>query len=318
MDIRYEHLSGHPKVFRCMTGLWLRQFDKLVRELRPLYEAAEKKRLERSGRKRAVGGGHPFTLDYRNQVLACVVWLRLYPTNEVLGYLFGVSDSSMSRLVQRMAPLLEQAGQDTMRLPDPGRKHRRQLDELLRETPELALLVDSFEQRVQRPQVRPVPVGEQPDRRTAAGYYSGKKKQHTLKCQVAVDERTGCVVDVAESVPGRTADLTLLKQSGLLNRLPPGVGALGDLAYVSMAKLHPQGLAATPRRKPRGRERPPEDKRFNQAFSRRRVTVEHTIGRMRHFQSLAQMDRHHRKNHTQRTRAVAGLVNRHIRDGLLC
>ena len=116
----------------------------------------------------------------------------------------------------------------------------------------------------------------------------------------------------------RTADLTLLKQSDLLQRLPPGVGALGDLAYVSMAKLHPQGLAATPRRKPRSRERPPEDKHFNQAFSRRRVLVEHTIGRMRRFQSLSQMDRHHRKNHSQRTRAVAGLVNRHMRANLPC
>lgn len=69
-----------------------------------------------------------------------------------------------------------------------------------------------------------------PDERD--GYYSGKKKQHTLKSQVAVDEDTGAVVDISESVPGPTADLTLLKESGLMGRLPPGVGALGDLAYV--------------------------------------------------------------------------------------
>ena len=41
-----------------------------------------------------------------------------------------------------------------MRLPDPGRKQRRQLDDLLKETPELAVVIDSFEQRVQRPRTR--------------------------------------------------------------------------------------------------------------------------------------------------------------------
>ena len=47
-------------------------------------------------------------------------------------------------------------------------------------------------------------------------YYSGKKKQHTLKSQIAVDELTGEIVDAAESVPGPTADITLLEQSALL------------------------------------------------------------------------------------------------------
>jgi hypothetical protein len=140
-------------------------------------------------------------------------------------------------------------------------------------------------------------------------YYSGKKKQHTHKTQVAVDETTGRIVDVSATVRGPVADLTLLKASGLLDRLPSGVGGLGDLAYVGMAGLHPQGLGATPRRKPRGRPRPPADVVYNQAFARRRVVVEHMIGRLRCFQALTQRDRHHRR-HTGRVCAVAGLVNR--------
>ena len=76
--------------------------------------------------------------------------MRQYSTNEVLGFLFGVSDSTVSRLVNRIVPLLEESGKDTMRMPDPGRKHRKELDRLLKETPELALIIDTFEQRVQR------------------------------------------------------------------------------------------------------------------------------------------------------------------------
>lgn len=132
-----------------------------------------------------------------------------------------------------------------------------------------------------------------------------------------MDDQSGLIVDVAASVPGPSADLTVLKESGLLARLPAGVGALGDLAYVGLAKLLPPGLGATPRRKPRSQPRPPEEVRYNQAFAGRRVTVEHTIGRLRHYEALRQMDRHHRQNHTMaRVVAVAGLVNRQMRARL--
>src|SRR5262245_12430373 len=102
-----------------------------------------------------------------------------------------------------------------MRMPDPGRKHRKELDALLKETPELAVIIDTFEQRVQRCK----------DRKDADAHYSGKKRQHTLKAQVAVDEDDRTVCDVGESVVGPTADVTLLKQSGVLERLGEGVGA---------------------------------------------------------------------------------------------
>lgn len=121
---------------------------------------------------------------------------------------------------------------------------------------------------------------------------------------------------MAESVPGPTADLTVLKQSELLARLPAGVGALGDLAYLGIDKLHPQGLGATPRRKPRGKPRPAEDIAYNTAFSRRRIIVEHSIGRLRRYEALSQTDRHHRRYHTARVVAVAGLVNRQMRHRL--
>ncbi len=301
MILRYVHLSRHRAVFLSLTGLRVPEFDALVADLRPAHAASEQDRLAGPGRRRAIGAGHPFGLRPRDQVLLTVVWLRQYPVHEVLGYLFGVSDTTAGRTLARWLPLLEAAGRDTMRLPDPGRKRRRHLDALLADTPDLAVLIDTFEQHVQRPR----------DRDAADALYSGKKKQHTLKSQVAIDEITGEVADVAASVPGPTADITLVEQSGLLDRLPPGAGAPGDLAYVGLDKLHPQGAA--PRRKPRGRDRPPEDIADNRAFAQRRIAVEHTIRQLRSYQALSQTDRHHRRHHPARVRAVAGLVNRRLR-----
>lgn len=308
MICRYDQLRQHPTVFLKMTGLRLNEFEQLLTDMLPPMIEADRLRLLRAERQRVAGAGRHPDLARTNQLLLTIIWLRQYPTNEVLGYLFGVSDSTASRILARVVPLLEAAGKDSMRMPDPGRKRRKTLDTLLQETPELAVIIDSFEQRIQRPR----------ERQTADRYYSGKKKQHTLKSQVAVNEETGEICDVSDSVAGPTADITLLKESRLLSRLPEGVGGIGDLAYIGIAEEHPQHLGATARRKPRGKDRPPEDIAFNRAFAKRRIKVEHTIDRMRRYQCLNQTDRHHRCNHSARTRAVAGLVNRQIRSRLPC
>src|SRR5262245_28222165 len=296
MIARLANLRKSPSVFRHLTGVTVGVFDELAGVVVPAVEAARRRALDRPGRRRAVGGGDTFDLPVADQVLLAVIWLRQYPTNEVLGFLFGVSDSTASRAIARCLPALERAGRDTMRMPDPGRGRRKRLPALLADTPGLAVGVDSVEQRTQRP------------KRKQRAYYSGKTKAHTLKSQVAVDEESGRFVDVSDSVPGRWADIKLLKRSRLLGRLPAGVGALGDLGYVGIDGLHEAG--ACPRRKPRGKARPPEDARYNRAFSRRRVVVEHGIGRLRRFRAVAHVNRHRRKGHAARVRAIAGLVNR--------
>jgi DDE superfamily endonuclease len=298
MMLRLSRLRDFPSIFRNLTGLTVAAFDQVLDDLRPAFAADHRRRLDRPDRQRAIGGGDDFDLPPDDQFLLTIFWLRHYPTQETLGFLFGVSDSTAKRAIDRCLPLLEAAGRDTMRLPDPGRGRRKNLSTLLKDTPDVAVIIDTFEQAVQRP------------KRRQKRFYSGKKKRHTLKSQVAVDEETGQVVDVADSVPGPTADITVLKESKLLKRLPKGVGGLGDLAYVGIADLHPEGLGATARRKPRGQPRSLADRRYNKAFSRRRIVVEHGIGRLRRFQALTQTDRHFRKGHTARVRAVAGLVNR--------
>jgi hypothetical protein len=308
MLLRYANLVKYPRVFRALTGLTPPEFDELVSDLEPRWAEAEVARLSRPNRQRDIGAGHPFELEAREQMLLTVVWLRQYPTHVVLGFLFGVSEPTVSRAIQRVLPLLAASGRDTMQMPDPGKKRRRTLDQLLEDTPELTVVIDTFEQRVQRPA----------ECSAADTFYSGKKKQHTLKSQVAVDEETGHIVDIADSVEGPTADIKLLEKSALLERLPEGVGAIGDLAYVGIDKLHPTGLAAAPRRKPRGQPRPSEDSVYNRAFARRRIVVEHSIGRLRRYQSLSQTDRNHRQDHAARVRAVAGLVNRQLDRWVPC
>src|SRR5258708_12714891 len=131
MILRLANLHLHPRVFRAVTGLTLREFSALWGDVAPLYHAAEAARHARPHRQRAPGAGHPFELAPRDQLLLTLVWLRIYPTHEVLGFLFGVSASTVSRLKTRWLPLLAQPGPDDMRRVDHGRKHPRSLDEFL-------------------------------------------------------------------------------------------------------------------------------------------------------------------------------------------
>lgn len=73
MRIRYEQLKLHPNVLHSLTGLRPAEFEILVRDVRPLFASAERKRLllkhPAQQRKRDVGGGHPFALLLQEQIL---------------------------------------------------------------------------------------------------------------------------------------------------------------------------------------------------------------------------------------------------------
>ena len=151
MTLRREHLGRHPAAFWLMTGLEVGAFDGLLPALLAAFHAERRRRLDRPGRRRAVGGGDYFDLAVADQFLLTLVWLRHHPTQECLGELFGVSDSTALRAVRRCLPLLEAAGQDGTRRPDPGRGKRRGLPALLKVVPELAVIVDAFEERTRPP-----------------------------------------------------------------------------------------------------------------------------------------------------------------------
>lgn len=166
--MKYEYLKTHPKIFLRATGLHLSEFDALYADVEAAFLLAESERLSRTNRQRAIGGGLSPDLEARDQILLTVVWLRLYPVHDLLGYFFGISQPTVGRYIGRVLPVLEAAGRDTMRLPDPGRKRRKQWPELLKDIPELGIIIDSFEQKVQKPR----------QQTEADSYYSKKKNPY--------------------------------------------------------------------------------------------------------------------------------------------
>src|SRR5436190_18121055 len=109
MIARLDSLKAHPSVFRHLTGLTVPAFDAPAADVVPAVEVAHRRSPDRPDRERAIGAGGEFGLTTTDPVRLAVVWLavvwiRRYPTREVLGFLFGVSDSTALRAVRRCPP----------------------------------------------------------------------------------------------------------------------------------------------------------------------------------------------------------------------
>ena len=61
--------ARRPLLFKSFTGLEIREFDIISREIESKYYEHERKRLSNGKRKRDVGAGRPFNLKLRERFL---------------------------------------------------------------------------------------------------------------------------------------------------------------------------------------------------------------------------------------------------------
>ncbi len=260
-----------------MTGVSVKEFDDLLARVRPHYEAMVAKRLYRPERRRGPGGGLKSRHDLTERLLMTLVWLKLYVTCEALGVMFEVDKSTASRFTRPILQILRDLGEDTLGWPEEARALAEPTEsqegapkevgeatstepvgdepteptdgpiededeaevELL--TPDRApcpdhlAILDATEQRTERAA----------DYATQRRYYSGKKRCHTIKTQIIVNER-GRIRHVADSVPGATHDLTLLRESGVTTALPRGLTVAADTGYRGAQNDFPKHSVALP------------------------------------------------------------------------
>ena len=282
-----ERLRRSPNAFRQLTGITPIVFDQLLVDLTPRYEQAEVKRKNRPGRQRQLGAGRKHALILADRLLMLLIYYRTYTTHAFLGFLFGVDDSAVSRNINPLQPLL--AG--IFRIPE----RRVKLDpEEMRE-----LFFDATERPTRRPTQ-----GQQE-------FYSGKKKRHTIKNQVVTARRTKApgagkkpqrlrIAAVSESFPGSVHDKKVYDEARVIT--PPDARRTGDTAYIGTS-------LETPSRKPRGGELTARQKEANRVVSRRRIVVEHSIGKMKVWRIASERYRNVTRRHTLIMKNVAGLHN---------
>lgn len=282
------HLKALPaKRLHALTGLRPAALAELLAVVLPPLTQRRRDALQRPHRQRALGAGAKRRLSPAREVLLVLIYLRHNVAHEVVGQLFGVSADTSENLFHEIVPLLRELC-PAQRF-DAEKRWKRGEPSWTPETVD-RVLIDTFETPIPRPS------GEARQRRV----YSGKKKRHTLKTQVATDVR-GTLLDMEAGHPGPTADKRLYEGSTVAEHFPTATKQ-GDLAYVGTVGVE------TPQRKPRGQSLSAAQRAANRQKASVRVHVEHGIRRLKAFRILREPYRHALGLFPMVASAVMGLV----------
>jgi hypothetical protein len=217
--LSYERLSKKPLLFKSFTGLTVQDFDDIYdTEITKIYDKYELKRLsKRKNRKRDIRARRPFKLDLENRFLMLLVYYRLYITYLLAGFLFDSDQSNIRRDIQKIESLIrkcvlipQKLYHKTNRLQTP-----KEVEEYF---PDFLAFIDSKEQQIPRPI----------DKRRRKTYYLGKKKRHTVKSQIMVNNR-GYILHNARKKKGRKHDYNVYKKNHPVK--PKQVVNVIDLGY---------------------------------------------------------------------------------------
>jgi hypothetical protein len=302
--IRYASLPLTPKIFPAQTGLTLEEFERLAMEFAAAHaqaRATSSHTKRGTPRRRAPGAGTPPSLGLTDRLLMALVWLRIYPTYELLGWLFALEKSNAWENVRDALTVLETLTDFPFERPAADRAKLATPAAVIAAFPQVKVLIDGKEQPFRRPrgwdQQKP--------------FYSGKKKRHTVKNQIVCTPE-GRIGGVSETAPGSTHDLTMMREDGTLDRLGEGESAMADKAYTGGQKDRPGTPLVVPTKATRGHPLTAEQEVANKVISGYRVVIEHVMAQLNRFQVLKQVFRGAYGRHTGVIRVVAALVDRRI------
>lgn len=291
----YANAVAYPSVFRSLTGLDAPEFEYLLGHFEKAWGNHFAEAAANPKRRRKLGGGAvPTTLrTAEDRLFFILVYLKLYPLQVVMGFLFGMSQGRANEWISRLSIVLQKALAMAKALParDPVSAAQEFEASPIRE-----FIIDGTERRTQRP--------SDDERQTAC--YSGKKKTHTLKNNLVVASQSGTVAYLSPTVPGKTHDKALADQCGLI--FPPGSVLFQDTGFQGYA---PSGvLVMQPKKKPRGGELGVDEKFINRLVSKTRVIVENVIAGVKRCRIVKDVFRNTRKGYDDTVMELAcGLHN---------
>ncbi|WP_405548112.1 transposase [Streptomyces globisporus] len=272
----------------------------LVAEIGPLWHERYQAVLTSRPRRRAVGAGARYKLVFIDRLLATLVHLRHATTHDVLACWFGVDRSTITRAIGEVRPLLAERGCTVA--PDIRLRTLAEVIDHLGASGQTGI-IDGTEVRVRRPAV---------GRKDREKFISGKNKQNAVKSMVGTDAE-GRLLFCSPAEPASCADITHARKLGLVELLAdgPAVEILADAGYQGLGAQTGGRVVTPPHRK--FKKNPPEwyeemHERQRKAHSSRRIRVEHGIGHLKNWRSLA---RHHgrREHMSDIIQSVAGLLS---------
>jgi hypothetical protein len=290
-----EYINKNPQETKRLIGIDYESFQQLITQA----VALEKQNLaiNEEGKIRIIkpGGGRKPKLSVTEQILLTLVYLHHLPTFQMLGVQFGVSESTAHNLFHYWSKILR--GLLPASLLEQVKKNDLDWEWVKELLVEWELVVDSSEQVRERPKLY----------QEQKKFYSGKKKNHTLKNQLIVLPNGAEIVDVTVGKPGPSSDINLFRARQA--EFADNQKFKGDKGYIGEVQIE------TPHKKPRKQELTPEQKEENKQSSAQRIVIEHVIRLVKIFRVAQERFRLRPQNYERVILTVCGLVR--LRVGAL-
>jgi hypothetical protein len=260
----YARLSEKPKQFHALTGYTREEFDTLLPTFQNTFLLHMKtytmEGKERQNRSYVVYCNCPLP-SIEDKLLFILMYLRKATTQDIFGEVFGMPQPVANKWVHVLHPCLQQA------LAILGTIPARTSAEL-QITAQQTYFQDGTERAIPRPK----------DEEQQRFYYSGKKKRHTIKNVVVINEQCQIVM-LTQTCEGKKHDKKVSDEAGF--DLPAGSCLYQDTGFQGFALE--DVIIVQPKKKPKGQELTPADKENNRQISSVRVRVEHAIGGVKRY-----------------------------------
>jgi Helix-turn-helix of DDE superfamily endonuclease/DDE superfamily endonuclease len=226
--LTYTTLQDRPREFLAATGLTQDEFARLLPAFAAAYAVRypPDKTWQGKGRQRQGGGGAKGVLPHMaDKLFFILIYHKTNPLQTMHGLQFDLSQPQTNYWIHHLLPVLQRALAALGVAPERDASRVATSPLALEGAPELA--IDGTERRRQRP----TKAAQQ------QAHYSGKKKTHTDKNILLVNEHTTKVVYLGPTVVGKKHDkkaadeeaiayptnATLDKDTGFQGYEPPGV-----------------------------------------------------------------------------------------------
>ena len=193
------------------------------------------------------------------KLLFILTYMKENPRQHYQGQLFGMQQPRVSKWIKLLLPLLEKALSQLKVLPQ---RFGKAWYVFLQTFTRYVLLMDATERRIPR--------SVEYERQKYE--YSGKKKTHTVKNNLIVDQKNQ-ILFLSSTYPGSVHDKRLADEAG--HCYPDETVLVEDLAYQG---YEPDNISVLiPHKKPKNGELTEQQKQENTDLSQIRVPVEHVM-----------------------------------------
>lgn len=291
--MKAKNILQSDRVCRALTGLDRNTFERLLENFTWVYDQSVRRRHKENGKPksgggRAFGGGRIGAFgDHADKLLLVLFFLKVYPTEEVMGAFFDIHASTAGICVRKFRPIIEEVLDKVGTLP---KRRISNLEQLFNDFPELEeVYIDGTDR----------PVQKKKNKKQSNKNYSKKKKSHTRKNVTVVGKgKTGDKREILILTPtrnGRRHDKKITDKDQIYRHIPKELETYQDTGFQGVNKNNQHQENDNfhiPKKNTKLHKLTEQDKLNNRLISSIRVTVEHANWGLKRLNSIAHTFRH--------------------------